>query len=381
MALNYLDQQQPNQNYRPQKPLTPSVQILGLNNGGGSALNPAPHGGVSINRTFTSKKTNGANVQPAAVFNLSQGTGEIFFDKRPNGTMGAQSASVLLLQPPPQQNKSNKYAYHDVNRDIQIDEVTGADEQTSMPTQEIKYSRRQIPFFFSEGIRTDGQGNTLCQDPLEYLQGDMTPLASECLLEFQATPKSTAKGGLYNMQNTPPPPISIGGASPINGVQYGMGTIDANDKTTLDYMNNNDFTLIHADGQGGGMSSLDAGAAGGGNILGTLMTQHNQEGDKQEQNEGHYEDQNGDEDQRGQHGENGGAAEEQDVRRDRNGNRIILTHNFDLPKRRSKHKIVFRDEFIEGQSIADVNLVESYKKYNSMMLEDDPVCACNCHIF
>lgn len=74
-------------------------------------------------------------------------------------------------------------------------------------------------------------------------------------------------------------------------------------------------------------------------------------------------------------------AELPQVRRDRFGNRIILTHDFELPKRRTRHQIVFRDEFVEGETITDINLVESYKKYNAMMAEDDPACSCNCAIF
>jgi hypothetical protein len=69
------------------------------------------------------------------------------------------------------------------------------------------------------------------------------------------------------------------------------------------------------------------------------------------------------------------------VRHDRYGNRIILTHDFELPKRRTKHKIVFRDEFLEGTPIVDINVVESYKRYNALMADDESVCACNCHIF
>ena len=54
------------------------------------------------------------------------------------------------------------------------------------------------------------------------------------------------------------------------------------------------------------------------------------------------------------------------------------------PDRKGKatpqHQITFRDKAEKGQRVCDVYLVESYKKYNAMEIEDDTVI-CKCTIF
>ena len=52
----------------------------------------------------------------------------------------------------------------------------------------------------------------------------------------------------------------------------------------------------------------------------------------------------------------------------------------DKKGKKEGHQITFRDKAEKGQRVCDVYLVESYKKYNAMEIEDDTVI-CKCAIF
>ena len=59
-------------------------------------------------------------------------------------------------------------------------------------------------------------------------------------------------------------------------------------------------------------------------------------------------------------------------RRDTSGNNI---------EKGQKFKLTFRDKVQTGQSVADVNFVESYKKYNAMDDTEESTTICKCSIF
>ena len=59
-------------------------------------------------------------------------------------------------------------------------------------------------------------------------------------------------------------------------------------------------------------------------------------------------------------------------RKDSAGNNIVSGDRF---------KLTFRDKVQSGSGVADVHLVESYKKYNAMEDHEESTTICRCTIF
>jgi hypothetical protein len=63
---------------------------------------------------------------------------------------------------------------------------------------------------------------------------------------------------------------------------------------------------------------------------------------------------------------------DEEMRKDRFGNPINESKN---------HKLTFADQIQKKEKLAKIYLVESYKKYNAMEVDEEETKACSCVLF